>query len=667
MKTQIPDGEYDLDFSSLFSTLESDVFGLRYGFKPDTIDLAFPSLLYRDFPDNSSNELNEVSCYLVAESKINKRAITTDHNKDDHIYFEGRSKTSTFQSRKPTLINTNSENKSNSSNNNSMCEFLLFYDDVSKSFKVNSFDGFIKMNKSREPEKISKIITKISKNIPETPTNSQPFTESLSSSNAYVDSLIKSFAKPTLSTLKKPKSPIKIINNLSNNEPISSTKSYEKLLNGISPIRKTNSNSQVNSSIKLSSNISKTLSPSPSPSPIPISVSLPLKTSSASPSPILKVSRSGSTSSNGGIGIRKQQKSLLLRKAERAVGINKGNNYKPKIKEPIPLSESTKKKTSQLLSNVNKDLELKEFKIKQLERDRGRQIKEAGLEKTAFELTLTPPPTSSSIVNPVKKDNDRIKGKESKETKVKEVKESQSTKHSNINISRANSASPENQDLEKLESEMDIIDDNAVVSEEDDKTIKFFPKNQTVKKEVNQLKESNEFKSAENLDEDFDMNFSDWEDADAIDGPVLSDDNELTAGNSDFQLIIEDDPLKTKRENEKEMEERRLKEKEDTLKFKQELKRRETELKLQQDQSKIKLKQAKNIKILKSTTPKTSKIKKSTTSSTKTAKTSSANTKKNTKPEKTKEVDTELDKELDEELDKAFDDLLDEEDMSEEE
>lgn len=52
MKDQIPDGEYDIDFSGVFAAHQSDVFGIRYGFIPDTIDKSFKSLLYRLLANN---------------------------------------------------------------------------------------------------------------------------------------------------------------------------------------------------------------------------------------------------------------------------------------------------------------------------------------------------------------------------------------------------------------------------------------------------------------------------------------------------------------------------------------------------------------------------------------------------------------------------------------
>ncbi|AOA60748.1 Hypothetical protein PP7435_CHR1-0935 [Komagataella phaffii CBS 7435] len=107
----IPDGEYDLDISSLLCD-DSVNLGVRYNFKPDSIDMDYPLELVQE----SSNYI------LKAESDPNVRK--------EPLVFEG------------TLGKTNQH------------DYLLIYDDITKRFQMDRFNGVLRMNKSRAPDKL---------------------------------------------------------------------------------------------------------------------------------------------------------------------------------------------------------------------------------------------------------------------------------------------------------------------------------------------------------------------------------------------------------------------------------------------------------------------------------------------------------------------------------
>lgn len=738
MEHNIPDGEYELDFSNLFSTFGSEVFGVRFGFKPDTIDQSYPSLLYKDTSNiknnntnnNSINEFNndvktdtndvEIPYYLVSESKLNTKAITTDHKKDQHIYFEGRSSRQNINS---TSISMNSSPLLNGDipHGGTHTEFLLSFDDVSKSFKVDNFQGFIKMNKSREPELISNRIKKMkSMNKPLKNTNQQSYidwilsksenfstngnnndtTTNKNNHNTSINSINSINSNNSSIDIIKTITPIKVNRIPILSDPMKVSKSYEKSISKISPVRRKTTTSVMNSPIRSTLNSPNLTTPNlTTPSPITLSKPLsPLR--NESDSPILKTSRSGSNTSNGGTGVRKSQKSLLLRKAERAVGIKNSRITKPKIDSARISNNNAKKSISTTnsgmsdIDDMKRNIDNTSSKISQ------RVIKEAKPSHTSYELILTP--DSLPVEFEVKKSEGKL---EKGVAKVEGTIESKSHVNEKVKKEAKSVNMPLNDDhsdfenlAEELESEMDVVDELNELDEDNTKDMNIELKTKTKTKTNPKLKSESasesipqsksELKSTpiedsiENntLDEakpgnndtsipkeemegdEFNIDFSDWEDADALGGPVISDDNDTLTGNNDFQLIIEDDPLNAKRENDKEMKRRRQMEEEENIKWEKELERKEREIKLQHrnDMS--------NKKANTTTTTNTTKNTKGTDVGVKTVK-SKPKAKKNVSTTiQTGKQDTHEDiDELDAELDKAFDDLLDEEDMSEEE
>ena len=747
MPKQLADGEYDLDFSGLFSTVQSDVFGIRYGFKPDTIDEAFPSFLYKDVagpahqmsPKRGKEAVllepglaaAEIPFYLMSESKESTKAITTNLSKDDHIYFEGRSRpnaglhqlmstamTPTGTSSTSTITLENGAG-GGSSHFGSMSEFLLSYDDVSKSFKVDVFNGFIKMNKSREPEVVSGKINKIAHRQTKLSNASSPAAAAASPmTKSYIDSLITSFAsdtssKPGLGSSRRTTSPVRSANIIPSEVGVA--KSYGKSISGISPVRRHVPNSPIGSPTKNAFQPSKTLSPVlvSAPPPTVAKPQSPLRVSS-SPSPVLQTAKkNGSTPTNGGMGTRKTQRSLLLRKAERAVGINKGRVYKPKLKEPAP-------KEKEIFSNPvdasHKTSESTGLRIRQ------RELKEARPDQAAFELVLTPPPSLTpkkevSLQRPVKKAA-RVIGKD-----VKKVAKIQPTPLEKRKLVLSDDDLDLDSFAEELESEMNTAPADEGVEAKSTTSITAkptrdqkgeaksttpnfrvegdpkadsppppLPPSHSPELEISPVIaiDRSTDKTADALDDDFNIEFSDWEDADAIDGPVLSDENELTAGNNEFQLIIEDDPLKSKEMKERK-ERKQMQKEEPSMNRPVSRPREQVKVKTKPVKS---VKPAKNENTVKLPTPTstptlvpasapspkatTNATKKNTTVSSATpkktpkAKAAGKLKKKTGTPQKARHgglphEDDDIDRELDAELDKAFDDLLDEEDMSEEE
>lgn len=724
----VPDGEYDVDFSGLFSK-DSNIFGIKFGFKPDTIDESYPSYLYKDSEinvdqnsDKSKSFDFELPCYLVSESKENSKAITTNHNKDDHLYFEGRSK---FNFSKPLNSSKISSPKMDSSNNdemNPLSEFLLSFDDVSKTFKIDYFNGFIKMNKSRELELVSSKIEKCKKYTDKSfSENSQSYIDSIISLYSTLNSKLNLNCNLNMNSLKKSSNNNFSSSVLSNDK----TKSYGKSISGISPVKKSSVHSPLQSPTRITGSLSPSLSIASNSSSSSLAATVPsiksvsTETSKISPSlltsqpiqlahktqiPIIKPSsplKNSSTDNklrpvNGGTGLKKTHKSLLLRKAERSIGINNNNSYrisKPKLKDngnSLNNNNNNNNLNNSKSDNVNdiNHLNLTKRRESLGLRIRQREIKEARPDQTEFELVLTPPPLNISpnindkvpnmtnkISNSVKKENTRIS--KIKVNKISEEKENNTTlkpalKNNNINSKIDKGEKQRNKISEESEGNLNHDD----YDDEEDKTIKIKPlklsnhynkntDNNIDNSKLNKNTEDNQISNISN--EDFNLEFSDWEDADAIDGPVLSDETELTAGPNDFQVIIEDDPFKNKRENEMKMREEKKKEKliNNSHKDSNELNKKSKLKTKSNEKSTEKLKNFnETTKIIKDNTkPKITKI---TKTSNKTIKNSKMT--KNSKDEKNAiHEDDEIDRELDAELNKAFDDMLDEEDMSEEE
>ncbi|ODV86487.1 hypothetical protein CANARDRAFT_27685 [[Candida] arabinofermentans NRRL YB-2248] len=173
--TIIPDGEYELDMSSLFSSNAiSDVFGIRYGFRPDMIDSSFPSLMVK--------ETNSADSYILkTESKLNPKALSGSQISSsgfNQVFFEGKMPPTIQQptsshsisnilqhgapvpSTSPSISGSTTPSSlisQNATTNHS--EYIMIYNDVTKKFKVEKFQGVIKMSKSREPYKVNQRIT----------------------------------------------------------------------------------------------------------------------------------------------------------------------------------------------------------------------------------------------------------------------------------------------------------------------------------------------------------------------------------------------------------------------------------------------------------------------------------------------------------------------------
>lgn len=635
MQGGIPDGEYDLDFSGLFRAGQNDIFGLKYGFKPDTIDGDFPSQLYMAKDD----------WFLVSNSKVSAKAVSSNYHNDEKIYFNGKR----GQSMSPTVPSTSMSNQGSSGLNITesgsvpmVNELLFSFDSVSKSFQVNPFDGFVKMNKSREPKKIQEKISKIRKD-----------TKKVGRSQLFIDSFLNKYDHTQSMAKKTPRSPIKMIDPIkvsakeSHNKP-----SYNMILSKISPMRRTTSapHNALYPSLKspsLSAPSPTSIIPSPTRStPTSPYINSPrlnsplinspklnpayedrqkpttthiIKPKTVSPSlPTVKPSYPAATreiTPNGGTGVRKAQKSVLLRKAERAMGISSGAIYKPRKKEPTAPVAIKKP----VLSNT---ATLKKTESKAVRLLPEREMKEARPEQTSFELVLTPP--IAKYTSPLEK--------KSGESKIQD-----------------SLIGDEEFDNFADELEQEIVKE----SQECEVPAAPKPSNHLEKKKVKENEALNlpskpDEEPIDNGDDSL-MEFSDWDDTDAVGEVILQNGNDDN-GISGFNLIIEDDPLKSKRENEKEMEMRRKEEQEEMIAFEKEIERR------QQEKAQLAQEQRENPRKEKEPNQKLRPTK--------------------TTPTRKKSVAVENavypnsndnDQELEAELNKAFDDIQFDEEMSEEE
>ncbi|QPG73153.1 hypothetical protein FOA43_000459 [Brettanomyces nanus] len=201
----IEDGKYEVDMSGLFCSQQlSDVFGIRFGFRPETIDDSYSSLLVKDVDDDLY--------ILKTEAKENTKAVTSlSHDRStrqDHILFEGKMPQSTIAAKRTvshssTLSSPSSPSLSAGSPSiarglavtnpyntplamSSLSDFILLYDDVAKKFRMERFNGVIKLSKSREPEVLEKRLRDIEKKRLSSSLNP------LGSTTSVVDSLLQS-------------------------------------------------------------------------------------------------------------------------------------------------------------------------------------------------------------------------------------------------------------------------------------------------------------------------------------------------------------------------------------------------------------------------------------------------------------------------------------------
>lgn len=637
MVNDIPDGEYDLDFSGLFRTKKDDIFGLKYGFKPDTIDDEHPSQLHIDSNNN---------WYLASKSKMSAKAVTPSHNEHEKIYFmgtSGHSIAASAMSASGSSLSASSmiENMSISSIN----DLLLSFDSAGKKFHVNSIENFVKMTKSREPKRVHDLISKIRK------------TSSSTSQSPFIDSFMLKVNQNQGSQKKAPKSPIRIIDP----PPIASKQTnkkvqpgYNKLLSKISPVRRSTPIPTQSSATSARPQATAYKSPTPNlPSPTKLhSGSSPTTASKRPPPPRLQnspapTSRPIGATGNGGTGVRKPQKSLLLRKAERAVGINNGAINKPR-REITPSIDV--RKTLNTVNAVRKQPISKQHMVNLIPE---RKMKESRPEQTTFELVLTPPVANfPNLESPTKSEPDS-----KYESEIKSP------------MSLVSDEDFENfaDELELEMNEESEVGDAAMTSQEpvttkrDSKVVSDSPESS--------VKQSTMDVDMADDDGDFDMDFSDWDDTDAV-----NEVNPNTAGSkgiSGFNLIIEDDPLKNIRDNEKELERRRQQELKEKMEFEREVERRQQEKKLQEKLDAKKSQQAQARKAIASRTA-------GKTVASKTVPRQPTQTQNQTQ-QKLESVDMPTakrnastssinqDRELEAELDKAFDDIQFDEDMSEEE
>lgn len=712
MLTQIPDGEYDVDMSDLFTTQKDHVFGLRFGFKPDTIDESYASYIYTELDSNGVgntgngndiNDSNTVNHYLMTESKENAKAVTTNLNKLNQIFFEGKSQS----------VNVSSFSNVNAT---STSEFLLSFDTVSNSFKMSEFDGFIKMNKSRDPESINHKILELNKTVSD---DSEGFVDP----NTLVDSLLKNLTASATPDPKVKQNPVP-------------NKSYIQSISGISPVRKSsafNTPSITPTATPITSPRTTSIPNSPSihKSSVDTTTSSLSKTSVTmnnsinTPSTVISSSNNSRQTSpvkpNGGTGLKKNGKSSLLRKAERSLGIKSSSSSTSSSISKINKNKANSLKIDKQPINKVQDKLKSPLKVVN-------SMKKTKSDNIAFELNLVPPPSlppnSAKGANPAptsaKLNGQTGKGKGNGKVKDKGKDINTAVDGSGAKINRKNTKvetlKDENMDidnigeydlLKELESEMDVmnVEDDCVMNIDSGKSLK---KNanadqdkdkESIKVENNipetqKTKAGNEIKNdkikengsgnsnnggndqgqdqIQDQDEEFEIDLSDWDDAEH-EGQLISDIDNDTLTNGDFQLIIEDDPTKTKLENQTEMEKQREKERMEELEFDKKLK--ESMEQKQKDQASVSI--SKNTKSSKKTTAveisngKKSVAKRVAKKPTKAAKTRNGK-EKDKQNDKHRDDDTtaaveDESMDLDAELEKAMDDIYEEEMVSEEE
>ncbi|CDK25409.1 unnamed protein product [Kuraishia capsulata CBS 1993] len=150
----IPDGEYEIDISSLLFAQRIENFGIRYGFRPDSIDQSMPLDLVKDTLDDPINSFKGEGSYIL------RAHVDSKHSKNNgkYVFFDGV--LGSAHKGTPHSSTPNSPAIGGSTATPST-EFLLLYDNNAKDFKLEPSGGVLKMNKSRNPEKLSKKFSKL--------------------------------------------------------------------------------------------------------------------------------------------------------------------------------------------------------------------------------------------------------------------------------------------------------------------------------------------------------------------------------------------------------------------------------------------------------------------------------------------------------------------------
>ncbi|ODV93975.1 hypothetical protein PACTADRAFT_51712 [Pachysolen tannophilus NRRL Y-2460] len=167
----VSDKEFDIDISALLAsedTNSGENFGIRFGFVPESIDEQLPFQLVKDTTTSERSFILKAETSaphhdpLMFEGKLNNSSINptssvpNSNSLVDNVTTTA-STTSTASTASTSTSTTNGSIISNNlNNNNNNNEYLLIYDEVAKNFRLEKFNGLIRMNRSRNVDKLLK-------------------------------------------------------------------------------------------------------------------------------------------------------------------------------------------------------------------------------------------------------------------------------------------------------------------------------------------------------------------------------------------------------------------------------------------------------------------------------------------------------------------------------
>lgn len=551
----IPDGEYEIDMSSLFAPLQnSDVFGLRFGFKPDTIDEQFPSILLRE--KSTDNFILQTESKENPKAIINNNSIQNNKSGINQILFDGKLQSNALSlnstgitnndNNNLILLDENSDIPSLLSGKQQKSEFVLIYDNISNEFKMETFNGIIKMSKSREPNILNNKFNDLLNDYKKLNINEfNKLTDDILSSNSELNNSNNDNISPSRST--KPRRITTLvpppINPAFNNGSSSSSSSNINQHIGSPTISSPSATIQ---KIQRKANGAMKLTPSNG-AGTKSRVKIPVSRSSASPkisnasptsSSVMSLKRAAMSSKNFG-----ENKDINRVKQQSATSNRKSSTYKSRSnsQSQSPAPQSIEIPSSANNSEFFSDEDLENF-----------------AEELEDELDTDKNSDTGYSDNDVKSNSSNTKTKSNGKTQNDNHKNKTNIIKQEPEVIELGKGSDEEWQVNLSDWEddaFDFDDDSNNGNNNNNKQQPVSYKKSTSNTSDNlalqatpqPMKENNHINSIQEIDdefddEDFDIEFEDVEDEDRI------NDNENN-DNDKFGLIVEDDPFASKRVN----------------------------------------------------------------------------------------------------------------------